>query len=90
MKHQTLRVVASWFGKLAWVVAAIGVIASIIIGIAAATILAKIGFLLGGLLLTGIYVLILLAASRLLYLFIDIEESLNKIAALIRKELKTK
>ena len=82
--------VASWFGKLAWVVAAIGVIASIIIGIAAATILAKIGFLLGGLLLTGIYVLILLMASRLLCLFIDIEENLDKIAALMRKELKTK
>ncbi len=82
--------VASWFGKLAWVVAAIGVIASIIIGIAAATILAKIGFLLGGLLLTGIYVLILLMASRLLCLFIDIEENLSKIAALMRKELKTK
>jgi len=82
--------VASWFGKLAWVVAAIGVIASIIIGIAAVTILAKIGFLLGGLLLTGIYVLILLMVSRLLCLFIDIEENLNKIAALIRKELKTR
>ncbi len=82
--------VASWFGKLAWVVAAIGVIAYIIIGIAAATILAKIGFLLGGLLLIGIYVLILLMTSRLLCLFIDIEENLSKIAALMRKELKTK
>jgi hypothetical protein len=63
-------------------VAAAGVIISIIIGIAAATVATKIGILLGGLVLTAVNTLILLAVSKLIYLFIGIDEALERIAAL--------
>jgi len=88
MKHQTLRIIASLLGKLAWLVAAAGIIISIIIGVAAATVATKIGILLGGLVLTAVNSLILLAASRLVYLFISIDESLKQITALKEKEQK--
>jgi hypothetical protein len=88
MKHQTLRIIASLLGKLAWLVAAAGIIISIIIGVAAATVATKIGILLGGLVLTAVNSLMLLAASRLVYLFIGIDESLKQIAALKEKEQK--
>ncbi len=86
MKHQTLRIIASLLGKLAWLVAAAGIIISIIIGVAAATVATKIGILLGGFVLTAANALMLLAASKLVYLFIGIDESLEKIAALKEKE----
>jgi hypothetical protein len=82
MKHQALRIIASILGKTAWLVAAAGVIISIIIGIAAATVATKIGILLGGLVLTAVNTLILLAVSKLIYLFIGIDEALERIAAL--------
>ena len=88
MKHQTLRIVASCLKVLAWVVLTVGVLVSIIIGIAASTIITKVGFLLGGFALTAVYVLLLLAASKLIYLFIDIEQDLSEIAALMRRESK--
>jgi hypothetical protein len=69
-------------------VAAAGIIISIIIGVAAATVATKIGVLLGGLVLTAVNSLMLLAASRLVYLFIGIDESLKQIAALKEKEQK--
>ena len=86
MKHQTLRIIASLLGKLAWLVAAAGIIISIIIGVAAATVATKIGILLGGFVLTAANALMLLAASKLIYLFIGIDESLERIAALKDKE----
>ena len=86
MKHQTLRIIASLLGKLAWLVAAAGIIISIIIGVAAATVATKIGILLGGFVLTAANALMLLAASKLIYLFIGIDESLERIAALKEKE----
>ncbi len=89
MKHQTLRIVASCFSVLAWVVVVAGIIVSIIIGIGAATLVARVGFLLGGFVLTAVYALVLLTASRLIYLFIDIDENLREIATLTRKEQKS-
>jgi hypothetical protein len=86
MKHQTLRIVAYCLGVLAWLVILVGVIASIIIGIASATVIAKVGFLLGGLVLTAITVLILLAASKLIYLFIEIEEDLSEIKDIVKEK----
>jgi len=86
MKHQTLRIVAYCLGVLAWLVVLVGVIASIIIGIASATVIAKVGFLLGGLVLTAITVLILLAASKLIYLFIEIEEDLSEIKDIVKEK----
>jgi hypothetical protein len=86
MKHQTLRIIASLLDKLAWLVAAAGIIISIIIGIAAATVATKVGILLGGLVLTAVNALMLLAVSKLVYLFISIDESLERIAFLKEKE----
>lgn len=65
---------------------AAGVVASIFIGIGAVTVVAKIAFLLGGLVLTAIYALMLLVASRLIYLFIDIEEDLREIADFVKQK----
>ena len=42
----------------------------------------------GGLVATAIYALLLLAASKFIYLFIDVEEDLSRIAALLGKEPK--
>ena len=86
MKHQTLRIIAYCLGVLAWLVILIGVIASVIIGIALATLIAKVGFLLGGLVLTAISMLILLAASKLIYLLIEIEEDLSDIKDNVKKK----
>ncbi|MFC2026712.1 hypothetical protein ACFLUX_01910 [Chloroflexota bacterium] len=80
MKHQTLRMAASCLGILTWVVVAVGVIVSLIIGIGAATAVAKVSFLLGGFVLTAILGLMLLVTSKLIYLLIEIEEDLSKIA----------
>ncbi len=80
MKHQTLRMAASCLGILTWVVVAVGVIVSLIIGIGAATVVAKVSFLLGGFVLTAILGLMLLVTSKLIYLLIEIEEDLSEIA----------
>ncbi len=90
MKYQTLRWVAGCLGVLVWVVVVVGVIASIAIGIAAATLVSKIGLLLGGLAITAIYALILLVTSKFVYLFIDIEQSLSEIVTFIKNKQKTK
>ena len=81
MKYQSLPIVASCLGVLAWVVVAAGVISSILLGIRAVTLLASVTFLLGGFLITAIFALILLATSKFIYLFLDIEEHLRKMAA---------
>jgi hypothetical protein len=80
MKHETLRIAASILGVLAWVVVAVGIISSFIIGIGSATVLAKVSFLLGGFVLTAITGLMLLITSKLIYLLIEIEEDLSRIA----------
>ena len=88
MKYQTLRITASCLRILTWVVVAIGVISSILLGIRAATLQASISFLLGGFVFTAICALILLTSSKLIYLFIDIEEDLSEIAKSGKKEPK--
>jgi len=71
---------ASILGVLTWVVVVVGIIASFIIGIGSATVLAKVSFLLGGFVVTAIMGLMLLITSKLIYLLIEIEEDLSKIA----------
>ena len=80
-----LRITAYCLGVLAWVVIIVGIAVSIIIGIGAATLIPRVGFLLGGFVATAISALVLLAASRLIYLFIDIEEDLSEIIGLLGK-----
>ncbi len=86
MKYQALRIIAFSITVLVWVVVAAGVVASIFIGIGAVTAVAKIAFLLGGLVLTAIGALVLLVASRLIYLFIDIEENLREIIDIVKEK----
>ena len=88
MKYQSLILIASCTKILAWVVVALGIISSILLGIRAATILASVTFLLGGFLITAIATLMLLAISRFIYLFVDMQQDLNEIAALTKKEPK--
>jgi len=71
---------ASILGVLTWVVVVVGIIASFIIGIGSATVLAKVSFLLGGFVVTAIMGLMLLVTSKLIYLLIEIEEDLSRIA----------
>jgi hypothetical protein len=80
MKHQTLRIAASLLTVIAWVIGAAGVVVSVLVGIGAATVLAKIGFVLGGFIISAFSVIMMLALSKLIYLFIDIEEDLARIA----------
>jgi hypothetical protein len=80
MKHQTLRIAASLLAVIAWVIGAAGVVVSVLVGIGAATVLAKIGFVLGGFIISAFSVIMMLALSKLIYLFIDIEEDLARIA----------
>ena len=88
MKHQTLNIIAASFKILAWTVVVIGVFSSILLGIRAATLSASIYFLLGGFLVTAIITLLLLANSKIIHLFIDIEENLNKLVKLAKKTEK--
>ncbi len=88
MKYQSLILIASCVKVLAWVVVAIGVLSSIRLGIIATTLPASISFLLGGLLVTAICTLMLLATSKFIHLFVDIQKDLSEIAGLIRKEPK--
>ena len=88
MKYQTLRIIASCLKVLTWVVVAVGIISSITLGIRASALIPAITFLLGGFVLTAIHALILLAISKFIYLFIDIEQELSEIAGQIKKEPK--
>jgi len=67
------------------VVLVLGIFSSVLLGIRASTLLASIYFLLGGFLATGIITLILLASSKIIHLFIDIEEDLSKLVKLLKK-----
>ena len=80
--------IASSIIVLAWVVVAAGITASVIVGIGTATAVAKVVFLLGGLILTAIGALMLLVTSRLIYLFIDIEEDLSEILDVAKEKKK--
>jgi hypothetical protein len=80
MKHQTLRVAASLLTVSAWVIGVAQAVISVIVGIGAATVVAKIGFVLGGFIISALSVIMILAVSKLILLFIDIKEDLAKIA----------
>ncbi len=81
MKHQTLRMAATCLAILAVVNVVVGVAVSVVVGIGAATAIAKIGFVLGGFIITAISAIMLLALSRLILLLIAIEEHLSRMAA---------
>ena len=88
MKYQSLILIASCTKVLAWVVVAIGVISSIRLGVIATTLPTSISFLLGGFLVTAIFTLMLLATSKVIHLFIDMQKDLSEIAEAIKREPK--
>ena len=68
----------------------VGVFISIRLGIVATTLLSAVIFLLGGFFLTAVGASILLATSKFIYLFIDIEESLSEIVRLAKNKTEGK
>ena len=88
MKYQSLILIASCTRILAWLVMAIGVLSSIYLGIIATTLPTSISFLLGGLLVTAIFTLMLLAISKFIQLFVDMQRDLSEIAGAIKREPK--
>ncbi len=90
MKHRMLRIVAYSLGVLTWVVAIVGIAVSILVGIGAATVLTKVSFLLGGLAVTAVFTLLIVTVSRLIYLFIGVDESLKEIVALVKERAADK
>lgn len=80
IKYQTLLVTASVLRVLAWAMGIIGTVSSIFLGVAATTLIPKLYILLGGLMITAIGTTALVAASKLIYLLIDIEVDLSRIA----------
>jgi hypothetical protein len=80
MKHRTLRIAATLLTVLAWVIGAAEAVVAVLVGIGAATVLAKIGFVLGGFIIAAFSVIMMLAVAKLIYLFVDIEDDLAKIA----------
>ena len=83
-----LSVVASCLKVLTWVAVIVGIFGSIRLGIIATTLPSAVIILLGGFFLTAVGASILMAASKLIYLFIDIEEELSEIARLLKSEPK--
>jgi len=86
MKYQTLRIIAYSLGILAGLMLIIGIGFTIIISMAAATVIARVAFVLGGLVMTAIFAVSLLASSKLIYMFIDIGEELNEIKGIIKEK----
>ncbi|MFH1662582.1 MAG: hypothetical protein ABH934_01480 [Chloroflexota bacterium] len=64
----------------------IGIGFTIVIGMAAATVIARVAFVLGGVVLTAIFASSLLACSKLIYLFIDMGEDLNEMKGIIKEK----
>ena len=88
MKYHSLLIIASSIRILAWIVVAIGIISSIRLGVIATTLPASISFLLGGLLVTALSTIMLLAASRFIHLFVDMQKDLSEITELIKGKQK--
>jgi membrane associated rhomboid family serine protease len=83
-KYGMLRACATMFWVFAWIVLMLGVIGSIIMG---ATAGGGVGAYVGimGCVAAVIYFIILAAASRLIYLFIDVEQNTRDTAERLKR-----
>jgi len=86
MKHKTLRIIAYSLGIIAWLLLAIGIAFTIIIGMAAASTIGRVAFVLAGLVMTAFLASSLLACSRLIYLLIDMGDDLKEIKGLLKEK----
>jgi hypothetical protein len=85
MKNRTLNIVAYCLNILAWAILVCGVVISIIVGVKAATPMAQVTFLLGGFVLTALNTVLLLGASKLIYLLVRINDNLEQIRDSLKK-----
>jgi len=85
VKYQGLRRIASYFKVLAWVTGTFGVASTVLLGIKTVSWSASVAFWLVGFVATAVYVLVLLAISQFIYLFLDMQKDLNKLAKLTEK-----
>ena len=90
MKNQTLKIIAYCLSILAWVMLLIGIGFTIIIGMAAVTTVARVAFVIGGLVMTAIIGVSLLACSKLISLLINIGDNLGEIKDVIKEKNSTK
>ncbi len=81
-----MRFTANFLYILTWVILVIGVAVSVLLGIFGSTLVSRVILLLGGLVATGVSTLMLFAISRLINLFIDIEEDLKRLNDNLKKE----
>lgn len=88
IKHEGLRLIAYVLNILAWIVGTIGFISAIFLGINATAVFPKIYLLMLGLLTTAIMTCLLLALSKLIYLFIDIEDGLSELTGRSKRDTK--
>ena len=80
--------IASCLKIMTWVAVVVGVLGSIRLGIIATTLPSAIIFLLVGFFVTAVGASFLMATSKFIYLFIDIEEELSEIASLVKNKPK--
>ena len=85
MRYQGLRRIASYFKVLAWVTGTFGVASTVLLGIRTVSWTASVVFWLVGFVTTAVYILVLLAISQFIYLFLDMQKDLNKLAKLTEK-----
>lgn len=87
-KYGALRTVALIFTIIAWIVLIVGVIGSIAGGVLGLVgdmgMLAAVGVIVGGIILSLVYFLILLAFAQLIYLFVDVERNTRETAYRLR------
>jgi len=86
MKNQTLKIIAYCLSILTWVILIIGIGFTVIIGMAAANTIARVAFVIGGLVMTAIIGASLLACSKLISLLIDIGDNLAEIKDVIKEK----
>jgi len=85
VRYQGLRRIASYFKVLAWVTGTFGVASTVLLGIRTVSWTASVVFWLVGFATTAVYILVLLAISQFIYLFLDMQKDLNKLAKLTEK-----
>jgi len=85
VRYQALRKIASYFKVLAWVTGTFGIASTVLLGIRTVSLTASVVFWLAGFVATSVNVLILLAISQFIYLFLDMQKDLSKLAKLTEK-----
>ncbi len=80
MKYRTLQATAFYFKILAWIVAGIGVISTLLLSIRAERPFAALAFLLIGFTITAVNILVMLAISQLIHLALDVQKNMSEIA----------